>query len=381
MRKELKPYFLSSALASFGENIVVPYLPLFIASLTSSPFEVGLLASAVSLAAVLSQLLWGFAGDSLGKRKPFMILGGFFSGFLYLVISRAVSVKQLLFAQASQSFLGGMDPPNRNALLAKLISTQDRARTAATLQAAGKFFAIPAIFLGGWIVKEYGIRTIFLPAAFFLVLSGLVFFALREPAHNGRRAGVLTADIFSELKRNHGFRFLLFGTFVWAFGMNLVSPLVPTMIFAIKLKFGAGELALLSAIFTLAALALTIPAGILADRHGSRLFVAFAYSLGTLIILGYIFASSFWQVAFLVFLSAVAGAAGGGASFSLVCRLTPPQMRGSLMGLFALVVGLTSAIAPALGGFLWSTIGFSATFLLAALLHVLGGLIVYFRIR
>jgi len=379
MRKELKPYFLSSALASFGENMAVPYLPLFIASLTVSPFEVGLLASAVSLAAILSQLLWGFTGDSLGRRKPFLILGSFFSGLLYVIISRAVSVKQLLFAQASQSFLSGMDPPNRNALLSKVISKKDRARIAATLQTVGKFFVIPAVVLGGWVLREYGLRAIFLPAAFFLVLSGLVFFSLKEP--KSRRAGSLTADIFSELKRNHGFRFLLFGTFVWAFGMNLVSPLVPTMVFAIKLKFGAGELGLLSIIATLTALALAIPAGILADRHGSKLFVAFSYALGTLIILGYIFAASFWQVAILVFLSAVAGAAGGGATFSLVCRLTPPQMRGSLMGLFALVVGLTSAIAPALGGFLWANIGFSATFLIAALLHVLGGLIIYLRIR
>ncbi len=379
MPKPIHVFALSAAVASLGENIVAPYLPLFIASLTSSPSEVGLLVAVVSLAGVLAQLLWGFAGDSLSRRKPFMVFGNVFKGLFYFVISYAASVKQLLFSQASQSFLSGMGPPNSNALLAKLTPSDKWSRTSAALETIGKVSAIPAILLGGWIVGNYGIRAMFLPAAFFLAVSGVLFFALREPVRNGKKAGVITRSVFAELKQNRGFRFLLLGTFIWAFGMNLVSPLVPTLIFAVKLHFGAGELALLSAIAVITALVLTIPAGVLADRYGSRIFVAFAYSLGTAIILGYIFASTLWHVAILVFLSAVAGAAGGGATFSLVSKLSPPSMRGSLMGLFALAVGLTSATAPALGGVLWSTLGFSATFLLAALLHTVGGLIIYFR--
>lgn len=373
----LEVYALSTAASSFAEGLVSPYYPLFIASLSTSPLMVGLLNSLSSFALIVSQALGGMAGDSIGRRRPFIILGYTAKGLFYLIIARATSMGQLIPLQAAQSFFFGMQEPNNRALLAELTAPQRRSLTAAVLATVGGIATLPGIFLGKYLVDKYGVRSIFYSSAVFLIMSALLFLFLMEKAQKKKRITLITREAMRELKKNRALSYLFIGSFVWALGVHMVSPLIPPVLLVAKLGFAQKEMAVLSIVSTATALSLTIPFGIKAEKHGAKPFVVFAYVIGTVIIIGYLFAQTVTQVAALVFLASLAGAASAGAMFALLSELTPKEVRGSLMGLFYVAIGIMQAIAPALGGLMWNAYGMLPTFALSASFHAIGAWIVY----
>lgn len=238
-------------------------------------------------------MVWGLLGDTLGRRKPFIVFGYIFKAFFYLLIARAATIMHLVFLQSAQAFLFGMHQPNSNALLAAVVDPKKRSTTAAILATVVGVAAIPAIFFGKWLVASYGIRSVFLPSAAFLLIAALLFLPLQEEYK--KRKSPITKEVREEIKRNKRFFYLTLGTVIWAFGVHMVSPLIPPIILVQKLGFSQAEFAVLSLISTITALSLTIPLGIAAEKLGAKNFVAFAYSIGTVIILGYIYAFTLAQ--------------------------------------------------------------------------------------
>ncbi|MGE5722365.1 MAG: MFS transporter, partial [Sphingomonadales bacterium] len=110
------------ALDRLTASFLTPYI---VAELRLTNTQVGLLSSSLSLAVALSAFTLGRLADASGRRKPILIgativfslgsaLGGFASGFLFLLIARfALGLAEGPMVPVSQSVLADQSDPRR----------------------------------------------------------------------------------------------------------------------------------------------------------------------------------------------------------------------------------------------------------------------------
>jgi MFS family permease len=119
------------------------------------------------------------------------------------------------------------------------------------------------------------------------------------------------------------------------------------------------------------------PIGFLGDRMGKRGLLAMGYLLAAGMSLGFLLPSPpMW---YLLLIFAVGGtylAAEDALERAIAADLLPEEVRGTGYGLLATVNGLGDFLSSVVVGLLWTAISPSAGFLYAAILSVLGGLVI-----
>jgi MFS family permease len=129
------------------------------------------------------------------------------------------------------------------------------------------------------------------------------------------------------------------------------------------------------------------PAGRLSDRIGKRSLLGLGYFLFALMSVGFIFVPPVksyigWLPAllFLAFLFVLAGvyiALVDSMEGALAAELLPESVRGTGYGMLGLVKGIGHFVSSFAVGILWSAFSPTAGFLYAALMALLGGILLY----
>lgn len=117
-----------------GFAIVLPILPFYALDLHGTPFAVGVITAAFSLAQLLSAPLWGRVSDRYGRR-PALMIGLFASAVAYLVFAAADSLWLLFLSRLVQG-AGGGTTGVANAYVADTVEPANRARALGWLSAA-----------------------------------------------------------------------------------------------------------------------------------------------------------------------------------------------------------------------------------------------------
>jgi MFS family permease len=144
-------------------------------------------------------------------------------------------------------------------------------------------------------------------------------------------------------------------------------------LFVLRLGGFAGSVALtlaVYALFNVLATLLSVPAGVLADRHGRRALVRISFALFTAAAVAFALANSFLAAlaAFLIY----------GAFFAVwescyrayLSEICPKDLRATALGAHGTVIGLFALPGSLLAGLLWDTVSPAAPFFLAALIAV-----------
>ncbi|HEX5396678.1 MAG TPA: MFS transporter, partial [Candidatus Limnocylindria bacterium] len=155
--------------------------------------------------------------------------------------------------------------------------------------------------------------------------------------------------------------------------MFALVPLLPDYVDALSMsKAQAGAVI---GIYSAATLVMALPAGRVADRFGPRRITIAGVALMTASTLVYAFAHSFWM------LLAARGGQGTASAISWTAGLawlssgTPPQRRGTTLGMAMTCGSVGALLGPVLMGPLSSWLGIRTPFvLLAAVALVLTGL-------
>jgi multidrug resistance protein len=117
-----------------GFAIVLPLLPFYALDLKGSPFAVGVIIAAFSLAQILSAPLWGRVSDRYGRR-PVLMIGLFASAVAYVIFAMADSLWLLFLSRLVQG-AGGGTTGVANAYVADSVEPAGRARALGWLSAA-----------------------------------------------------------------------------------------------------------------------------------------------------------------------------------------------------------------------------------------------------
>jgi MFS family permease len=138
-----------------------------------------------------------------------------------------------------------------------------------------------------------------------------------------------------------------------------------------QLGLATGQTILAYALFNAVAAIASMPAGSASDRLGRRNVLVAGYAVYSLSYAGMALATSGWLVWPLFALYGLFPALTDGVSKALAVDTAGKAGRGTAIGIYSAVVGVTQIAASYIGGVLWDKIDPSATFYFGAALAAL----------
>lgn len=350
-----------------GFGIVLPLLPFYASRFGASGTEIGLLITVYSVAQFFLAPLWGKISDRVGRR-PILIFGLVGSAISYVVFAFAGTLA-LLFLSRVMAGIGGATVPVAQAYIADVTPPEKRAGNLGLIGAA---FGLGFIFgpaLGG-ILAPISPEAPGLAAAALCFGNGvLAFFFLPESlSEEGRRdrirqhKSVAFRDFARALSHRRTAHILLL-SFLFTMAFAAMQPTFP-LFGSIRFDLSEREVGYLFAFLGLISAAVQggmvrrlVP--ILGEVRLIRysgipfivglLFIAYAQSMGVLL----------WGLALL--------AVGFGGTLpsivSLLSRVAPPNLQGSVLGIGQSVGSLARIIAPFLAGVLYDQRGITWPYL------------------
>lgn len=207
-----------------GEGAFLSFQPLYLQKLGADPFYIGAILGGYGLAATLAHIPAGYIADRLGRRPVLWaawIIGALTIWIMALATSLPVFVAGM-FIYSTTSFV--LAPLNSYVVAARGKWSVGRVLT--LVSASYNAGAVLGPTLGGIIGDRFGYRTIFLVAAFIIIVSTVVILFIRpqpvdapHPEEKGKN-----------LLRNNRYVIFVLAYFLAAFAMYLPQPLSPNFL-------------------------------------------------------------------------------------------------------------------------------------------------------
>ena len=346
--RDFRLLLTTQTISSLGAFITYVAVPLQVARLTHSPFQVGLLGLCELAPLLVTALLGGALADYLDRRL--LVLAGeatmMLTGIALLLNAASPDPRLwvLFVIAAVGSGVDGLQRPAIEGLMQRVVPIDQMAAASALRSLGSTASSLVGPAIGGIVIAAwgfswaYGIQLVTLAASF----TGLLLIAATPPPPDPDRPSL--ASIAAGLRYARS-RPELIGTYVvdicaMFFGMPMA--LFP---FVAEHLGGARALGLLYAAPAAGALLATLTSGWAARVHRHGLAVIASACVWGVAIVGFGLAHRLWLA--LVFLAV----AGGGDMISGVFRQTiwnqtiPDRLRGRLAG----VEMLSYSIGPTLG--------------------------------
>jgi MFS family permease len=342
--------------------MVNPFMGVYAVELGASSSEMGWFQSLASLSNNVIQVFWGKLSDRLGKRIPFIVLGGLIISALWIPMMFVTSASQLIILIAIQALLGSMATPAWTALIGDLVPSLRLGRASATINLWASVGSLIATLVSGIIMVSIG-KTLhemfFIPFTVAVIcgfISSFVMLSAKERRNNKNsisKKGFLP-EMFETVKharKSPDFMRYSLAEAVFTFSMSIIWPLFS--ITQIKvLKASMLEIALLSVIQMTITIIFQSRIGRLADTLGRKpLLVLFRFSLVTVPI-AYAFAPNMYVLMGVGAFWGISMATGQASMTAYLLDVTPEEHRGSFTAFYNLIMGVTAFFGSLIGGYL-----------------------------
>jgi len=160
-------------------GLIGPFYVVHVEKLSGGMEKLGIAFSIMVLLQSLTSYVAGRFSDRLG-RKPFLLLTAYVDAgilFLYTVIK---GTAQLYLLQAMLGITNGIADTIRTSLLGDLTTKKKRGEVVGRFNAIVSLASAVGLFLGGYVVKLYGLKFLFYLASGTVCLSTVLLFSLRE---------------------------------------------------------------------------------------------------------------------------------------------------------------------------------------------------------
>jgi MFS transporter, DHA1 family, tetracycline resistance protein len=375
--RPLATLFVICVIDVLGFGIMVPLVPYMADRFGAAPAVITPILGVYSLFQLLANPLLGRFSDRYGRR-PILIFSMAGACVSYLILGFATNLGWLLASRV----LGGLMAGNLATVFAyasDVSAPRDRARSLGIMGAAiGTGFMLgPA--LGGVLAGEDEAHANFLLPALVAAMLALVALTLvwrllpesHGPGERAKQAGVAQHfHPWALLRAKPGLRWLVLGALCVIFAQSTLESIYA--IWAMN-RFGVGPRTIGLSLFALAVVAVTMQGGLvrmLVPRLGEyRLALAgiIAYALGLLTVgMGGSLAAAIAGMA----LVGLGVGAFNPSSSSLVAAQADTGNRGAVLGTYQASASLARVIGPLCSGAIYSRIGHSAPYLVAAAVAV-----------
>jgi MFS family permease len=360
-----------SLLTDISSEMLYPIVPIFITTVLGAPMAaLGLIEGLAESAANILKIFSGWWSDRAGKRRPFVIGGYSLSAFSkpLLAFAQYLGWPFVLAMRIMDRAGKGLRTSARDALIADYTSESQRGRAFGLHRAMDSLGAVlgplAALFFMsrmGQSIEAY--RTVFLWSFVPAILGVIILFLVKEKPFAAR----YKKPQFGWKMFNRDFKIFIFISLIFAIGNSSDVFLIVRG----KELFSGTSNAVVTVILAYVLYNLTYslgsyPAGMLADRIGSRKVYTLGLLLFSLVYLGFAFNRSpaiVWAL-FAVYGFYTAFTDGVGKAYA--SKLVQEELRATGMGVFHMSNGLATFAASTIAGLLWQTLGFKATFIYGA---------------
>jgi MFS family permease len=376
--------FILSVVSFFNDvagEMLYPVVPIFLATTLGAPYAaIGLVEGTAEAAASGLKGFSGWAADRFGHKKRLIAGGYLLSAIAKPLLGLATGWPLVLGARVLDRVGKGIRTAPRDALIADSATAATRGRAFGFHRAADTVGAVVGPLLAIALIDRLGesnLRPIFLLAFLPGVAAVLLVPRVRESAPPVRPAprahatapAVWTAPLLGFL------------------GVSTIFAVVNSSdVFLILRAKGLGMstvvVILAYVLYNLVFASLSTPAGEWSDRVGRKPALVLGLLIFAAVYAGFAVAPNttwMWPL-FAVYGAYIALSEGVGKA--LLSDLAPPASRGTVMGLYQLVVGLGALVASVIAGWLWDALGAAAPFWYGAAGALLaGGLLLLIPLR
>jgi MFS family permease len=370
---------LTSLLSDMGHEMTTAVLPMFLASVGGTAATLGLIEGIADASSSFVKLWMGWYSDKTGRRKPIAIAGYVITALKGL-FAFADNWYQVLLIRVLAWMGRGARSPVRDALMVDLLEPAHYGRAFGFHTAMDSLGAVigPAIAFALIGVMSY--RHIFMVSFIpgFLSVACFVFLVnekKREP--DGK------VEFWKNIKglpRN----FKLFTFSVGVFGLGNFAHTLLILRATEILTPEYGKTAAISSAVGLYTLHNVLyagsayPAGVLSERFGKRTLLGLGYFLFALMCVGFILEPpSLWAMTILFSLAGIYVALVDSMERAMAGDLLPQDMRGTGYGVLSMVNGIGDFISSFAVGLLWAKVSPAAGFVYAALLTLIGSVLLF----
>ncbi len=356
-----------SMLMDISSEMIHSLLPLFmVTTLGTSALLVGFIEGLAQSTALIVKIFSGMLSDYLGKRKWLAVTGYALGAFTKPVFALASSIELVFTARLLDRVGKGIRGTPRDAMVADL--TPPELRGAAfglrqSLDSIGAFVG-PLLAVGLMLLWANDFRAVFWVAVIPGILSVLLLaFGISEPdtCSTTKRTNPLVMANLKRLNSQYWWVVCIGSVFTLA-RFSEAFLVLRAQDSSVPITYIPLIIVLMNIIYALSA----YPFGHLSD-HISR-YKLLGYGLLMLICADIALAiNGHWSVLLLgvVFWGLHMGLTQGILA-ALVADVAPQDLRGTAFGFFNLASGIALFAASIIAGWLWDSVGASATFLMGA---------------
>lgn len=368
---------ITSFLTDTTTKMIYAIMPLFLITLGASKTELSLIEGVAESTASIIKALSGWWSDKIRKNKPFMIIGYAFTVLLSPLFAFVTTPFQVLVIRFSERLGKGIRTAPRDSLIAASSEESSKGKSFGFHKAMDNSGAIigPLLASGVLLLFPGNYRRVFLIAAIpgLLGLISVIYFVKEARNENIKPLGKISLKDFS--KKYYIFLFIVF---IFTLG-NSTDALL--LVKAGDIGIEAAFIPIMYLIFNAISVIFSIPAGILSDKIGREKLIIFGYILYSVIYFGFGKTSSKIMLILLFGLYGLYSAATDGVQKALVSDYIDKDKRGTGLGIYNCLLGVTLLPASLIAGLLYDHVNNSAPFYYGSVMALVAAIfmIIFYR--
>ena len=367
---------LISFFTDISTEMVYPLIPLYLVSaFGATPVLIGIIEGIAESLASLLKVYSGYLTDRFQKKKA-LAFSGYAAGLIYkLALIFASSWLGILGAKVIDRFGKGIRTAPRDVLVSESVNKDDVGKAFGIHKSLDKFGAALGILITWFIISNaadnFDYKRIFalsiIPAA--LGLCMFIFVKQKREIRSEKKREPFWKNIN---KTDGQLKFYLFVVFLFTLGHSSNAFLV---LKSKTIGFDDASVILLFFLFNAVASVLSIPLGKLSDTIGRKNLLVPGYIAFSLCYLGFAFAGNKPVMASAFVLYGIYTAMITGAERAFVAEISPPELKGTMLGLHSTVTGIALLPASIIAGLLRNLFGASVPFVFGAGLSFVSALL------
>ncbi|KHO62623.1 MFS transporter permease [Thermoanaerobacter sp. YS13] len=362
---------LTSLFTDISTEMVYPLIPLFLTSqLWASPAIVGIIEGVAESLASILKVFSGYISDKVSKRKPLAIAGYSFSTIGKMFLYFATSWVWVFLGRTSDRFGKGIRTAPRDALIAEAVDKENIGRAYGLHRALDTLGATIGITLAYYFLASYkgDYKVVFMYSLIPAFLGVIVLFFAKESTVKHELSKKLS---FSWKSLDRRLQMFLIVILIFALGNSSNQFL---LLRAKNVGFSDSDVILLYLVYNIVYMIFSYPMGRLSDKIGRKKLLIMGYFFYGIVYLGFAilgFKTAMW-VLFPVYGLYIALTEG--VEKALVAEISPPHLKGTVIGLHATFTGIGLLPASFIAGVLWDTLGVTAPFYFGGIMGVLAAI-------
>jgi len=371
---------LISFFTDVSTEMVYPLIPLYLVSVFgATPALVGVIEGIAESLASLLKVFSGYVTDRSQKKKA-IAFSGYAGGLIYkLALLFAGSWVGILGARVIDRVGKGIRTAPRDVLVSESAEKKNMGRAFGLHKALDMLGSALGILFTYFILRsfsgsgdgDFDYKRLFtlsmIPAVF-----GLLMFAFvkqkSKPQESKKRE-----PFWKNLRKVDGqLKIYLLVVFIFTLG-NSSNTFI--LLRAQAAGFNTVSVILLYFIYNMVASILSLPLGRLSDKIGRKNLLVPGYAAFALCYFGFAFANNRFSMTAVFVLYGIYTAMIAGVERAFVAEISPPDLKGTMLGLHSTVAGIALLPASVIAGLLWNALGEQIPFIFGASLSLLAALI------